>query len=485
MSGLFHIYNYNMTPRNSRHQNAVRRGLDRFLAWRETHISDKAFLFILATVVGLLAGTGAFILKRLVAAVSKLLTSHFTTDGANWWLLVIPLAGIILTGIFCRYIMHANLSNGTDQLIHDLKNKMYKLKSYITFSPILASSITLGFGGSSGSEGPIAYTGAAIGSNLARVCRMSPHLMMIMLGCGAGAGIAGIFKSPLGGALFTLEVLRMPLTTLSVLVLLVTVVTAAMTAFALSGFTLDIPFDGGAGFDAGLFPYIILLGVFCGFYSLYYSYIMKKVAKFLSYLRNPWVKNVIAGAVLSGLVFLFPTLYGEGYATIGKIINGNFTTILNDSLFAGGSGSWLLILVTGGTILAKCFATSVTNNGGGVSGNFAPTLFAGCMAGFFFASLLNTLFGLHLPVAHFAFYAMAGVMAGAIRAPLMAMFLTCEMGGAYAYFLPLMATAAISFGIVRLFTADSYFSHHLDRDNGLLEQMKREQEAAEGKKTRS
>ncbi|MCM1075882.1 MAG: chloride channel protein [Bacteroides sp.] len=447
--------------------------INKFVEWRAAHLSEKAFVFILGGVVGVLSGVGAFILKRLVAFISRHLTSGLHVGSGNWILLLLPLLGIVLTGIFCRYIVRAKLSNGTEQMIRDLKNKIYRLKSYLTFTPILASSLTLGFGGSAGSEGPIAYTGAAIGSNLARFFKMSPSMLRLMIGCGAGAGIAGIFKSPMGGALFTLEVLRMPMSTTSVILLLETVVIASMTAFALSGFTLDIPFDGGSGYGLDILPYIVLLGVFCGFYSLYYSFIMKKIGRLLHGIANKWLRNVVAGGFLASMVFLFPVLYGEGYATVGRIINGNFTTILNDSIFAGDSGSMLAVtLIVGAVAMVKCFVTSATNYGGGVSGDFAPTLFAGCMVGFFFASLTNILLGLHLPVAHFAFYAMAGVMAGAIRAPLMAMFLTCEMGGAYAYFFPLMLTAAISFGIVRLFTADSFFNRHLDRNNGLLSQIK-------------
>lgn len=445
--------------------------LHRFLHWRQNHISDTAFLFIVATLTGLLAGFGAFVLKRMIAGVSRLLTSELHQFSANWILLVIPLAGIILTGVFCRYILRINLTHGVKQLMTDLSRKVYRLRRALTYSPILASTITLGFGGSAGSEGPIAYTGAAIGSNMGRLFRFSPRMMMVIVGCGAGAGIAGIFKSPLGGALFTLEVLRMPLTTVSVMALLVAAVTAAMTAYVLSGCTLDIPFDQGLGFDPSLLPFVLLLGLFCGFYSLYYSYIMKSVGRFLGRLYNPWVKNITGGALLAVLVFLFPVLYGEGYGTVGKVINGDFSTLLNDSLFAGHSGAWILILFAGCVSLVKCFATSATNNGGGVSGDFAPTLFAGCMAGFFFASLLNQLFGMHLPTSHFAYFAMAGVMAGAIRAPLMAIFLTCEMGAAYSFFLPLTLTAAVSFGVVRLFTADSYFSRRQDRDNGLVSQI--------------
>lgn len=458
----------------------LRRVFTSFMKWRRHNIPDTAFLFIVATATGLLAGTGAFILKRMIAGVSHLLTGHLHTDSANWALLLIPVAGIVLTGMFCRYVLHHNLAHGVKQLMKSLSKKVYRLRPDLTFTPMLASTLTLGFGGSAGSEGPIAYTGAAIGSNMGRLFRFSPRMMSIMVGCGAGAGIAGIFKSPLGGALFTLEVLKLPLTTTAVMVLMVTTVTAAMTAYALSGCTLDIPFDQGIGFDTSLIPFVLLLGVFCGFYSLYYSFIMKKVQQMLDLIKNPWVRNVCGGAMLALLVFLFPTLYGEGYETIGRVINGNFSTLLNDSLFAADSGMWALTLFTGATLMVKCFATAATNGGGGVSGDFAPTLFAGCMAGFFFASLLNELFGLHLPPAHFAYFAMAGVMAGAIRAPLMAIFLTCEMGAAYSYFLPLMLTAAISFGVVRLFTADSFFSRRLDRNNGLIARMNRPRNQAAG-----
>lgn len=442
---------------------------DRILEWRRHHISDKAFLFILATVVGLLAGAGAFLLKFLIGHVSRFLVGHFHAGGANWALLVIPLLGILLTGIFCRYVMKAHLAHGTEQLLRDLKEKIYRLKSNVTYGPILASTITLGFGGSAGSEGPIAYTGAGIGSRLAQAFKLPPHAMMLLVGCGAGAGIAGIFKSPLGGALFTLEVLRVSMTTFSVLVLLVTTITAALTAYVLSGCTLDIPFDQSMAFDPSLLPWVVALGLFCGAYSLYYTYVMKKLGAFLEHLRSPWVKNLIGGAILAALVFCFPVLYGEGYGVVGKVINGDFSTLLSDSPFASlTSGPWLLIIFAGGTLLAKSFATSATNNGGGVSGDFAPTLFAGAMAGFFFASIVNLLFDLRLPVAHFAFYGMAGVMAGAIRAPLMAIFLTCEMGGAFPYLLPLTIVAAISFGLGRLATTDSFFTLHINRHNGWL-----------------
>lgn len=451
------------------------KSVGRLAVLRRRYISDKPFMFVLAAVVGVLAGTGAFILKHLIGYLSGWLTSGLRPEGANWLLLLLPVCGIMLTGIFCRYVLHKNLAHGVRQLMADLKNKDYRLSPRLTFTPMLASTLTLGFGGSAGSEGPIAYTGAAIGSNMARMFRLSPQMMMIMIGCGAGAGIAGIFKAPLGGALFTLEVLRMELTTMSVLVLLVCTITAAMTAFVLGGCTMDIPVGNIAAFDTSLIPCVILLGVFCGFYSLYYSYIMKMVERWLTKIRNPWVLNIAGGLILGGAVFVFPALYGEGYGVVGKVLNGDFAPVAADGMFSWGiTDVRLLLLVVAGTLVVKCFATSATNSGGGVSGDFAPTLFAGCMAGFLFASLMNYVFGMMLPVEQFALFGMAGVMAGAIRAPLMALVLTSEMAAAFDYFLPLMMVSAISFGVVRLFTFDDYYRSRMDRNNGLLSKVSKQ-----------
>ncbi|MCM1136976.1 MAG: chloride channel protein [Muribaculum sp.] len=442
--------------------------------WSRRHIPEKAFVFILGSVIGFIVGFGAFLLKKMIAFVSHLLTDHLHADSGNLILILIPLAGIILTGIICRYLFRDNLTDGVTMLMGELKKKMFKIRASRTVTFLLASTVTLGFGGSAGSEGPIANTGAAIGSNLAQRFRLPPDLLRVMIGCGAAAGIAGIFKSPLGGALFTLEVLRMELTTLSVLVLLVTTITAAMTAYLFSGGTLDLNFTPDYGFDLGLIPWVILLGIFCGLYSLYYTYFAKKIAQGLHLITNPWVKNVTAGVLLGCLVMIFPPLYGEGYNIIGEILNGSATAIFNDSIFFHDNGDTLsLLLVAGGVLLAKSFSMSATNHGGGVSGDFAPTLFAGSFAGLFFALGLNELFGVHLPVALFAYLGMAGVMAGAIRAPLMAIFLTCEMCGLYTFFFPLMVTSALGFGVVRLFTSDSYFTRKIDRHNGLIAHIKK------------
>lgn len=442
---------------------------DRFVAWRKKHFGAMPLLYILAFVIGLLSGVGAFLLKHMIGWVSGLLTSGLKPYGINPLLIVIPIAGIMLTGLLVRKVFKRPLANGVRRLKQMLHVGDYNLSAADMYMPMLASTVTLGFGGSAGSEGPIACTGAAIGGNLAKMFRLPPHTMMILIGCGAGAGIAGIFKAPLGGAFFTLEVLRMSLTTVSVMALIVATVTAGVTAFALGGFTPDISFDPVIVFDPHHIPAVLLLGIWCGFYSLYYSYIMKKVELWLGKLRRPWIRNLIAGSALGVALFLCPALYGEGYGVIDHVINGHYEAVVADGPLAGAlPGTWLMVVALALIIALKCFATSSTNNGGGVAGDFAPTLFAGAMAGMLFATVSNLLFDTMLPIPQCALIGMAGVMAGAIRAPLMATVLVSEMASAFHFFFPLLVVSAISFGIVRFFTFDDYYKPGLDRLNGLL-----------------
>lgn len=441
--------------------------------WCRRHLGVRPLAFIVATVIGLTAGLGAFLLKRAIDWLSKVLTSGLNAMGPDWLLVLLPVIGIVLTGILCRYVFRSDLSHGVRQLKQALKVHDYRRPASLMYSPLIASTITLGFGGSAGSEGPIAAVGAAIGSNIARVFRLDSHTMMIMLGCGAGAGIAGIFTAPIGGALFTLEVLRMSLTTYTVTLLLVSTLTAAMTAFLLSGCTVDIAISHVSTFDASLIGWVILLGIACGIYSLYYSYIVKRVEHLLNAIASPWVRNCLAGLALGLMFLLFPSLYGEGYGVIGHLINGNFSALTVDSIFAAdGSGGWLMAGIAAGVVALKCFATSATNSGGGVSGEFAPTLFAGSVMGYLFAVTANLFFDASLPVPLFAYLGLAGVMAGVIRAPLMAIFLTFELTGAYGLLLPLTITGAISFGTVRLYNDEDFYALSIELKKDIEKRLK-------------
>lgn len=436
---------------------SLSRRIVRLAQLRRKYLSDNTSMFVVAAIVGLITGMAAALLKWIIALISLLLTSGYHAAAANWQFLIIPVAGIVLTGIFVRYILRIDITNGTSKLISDVRHKMYRLNPRITYGSMIASSLTLGFGGSAGSEGPIAYVGAAIGSTLGRLARFSPRLMKIMMGCGAGAGIAGIFKAPVGGFLYTLEVLRMELSTISVMAVLTSAVIAAMTAFVCSGFTIDLVFDGIHTFDPSITVWYLILGLFCGIYALYYSTVMARMQRVYDHISNPWLRNLSGGVILAAAVFMFPVLYGEGYSSMARILACDSEVISGGSAFGLTTSASTILLMAGGILLLKSFASSAANSSGGVAGDFAPTLFAGCIAGFLFASFFNFAGLSSLSVADFAFVAMAGVMAGVVRAPLMALFLVVEMTGCYTLFLPALIVAAVSFGVVRLASRSRFF----------------------------
>ena len=424
---------------------------------RARNVSDYGIMFILAVAVGVAAGVCAAILKSSIAAVTSWLTSGLRLAGANWQLLVIPAAGIVLTGILLRYVLRVDVTHGTEKILRQLKAHDYFIRAKVIVAPMLGAIVTLGMGGSAGAEGPIAYTGGAIGSNSARLFGLNRNLERVLLGCGAAAGIAGIFKSPLGGFLFALEVLRIKTTTWSTVALLTASLTAAATAYVLSGFTFDLGAGGVHLYRPDLFGWYCLLGVTCGLYSYYYSHVMSLMSRRYGKISNPWLRNLAGGAVLAACLFIFPVLYGEGYEVMGRVMDNDSYSIGNGSMFEGLSHTWQLALVATGVWLAKPWACSASNSAGGVAGDFAPTLFAGCFVGLTFSLVLGNL-GIPLPEADFAYLGMGAVMAGAIRAPLMALFISLEMAACFAMFWPMLIVTSLSFFVVRLCTPHAFYS---------------------------
>lgn len=375
----------------------------RLLVWRERHIKEKTFVIILALVVGILGGFAALVLKWLIHAISGFLTAHMSISSGNYMYLLYPLAGILITSMYVKFVVRDNISHGVTRVLYALSQNKSRLKKHNMYTSVFASSITIGFGGSVGAEGPIVYTGAAIGSNLGRVFRMSPRILMILVGCGAAAGIAGIFKAPIAGMLFTLEVLMIDLTTVSVMPLLIASITAATMAYIFTGYDVEFFFVQSEPFQTWKIPYVIIMGVFLGFVSLYFTRTMNMMEKLFKKLQTPWKKIMVGGGLLALLVFLFPPLYGEGYTSITHLLNDNASTIVNNSIFYDDrTNVWWILGFIGALVLLKAFATSATNGGGGVGGTFAPSLFVGCMSGYFFAYGLNILFGLDLPCRNFA-----------------------------------------------------------------------------------
>ena len=443
----------------------------RLLIWREKHMKERTFVSLLSLVVGIACGLAAMVLKWLIHVISGALISDMNVSEGNWTFIIYPVIGVLLATLYVRYVVRDDISHGVTRVLYAISQNKSRLKPHNMYTSIVGSSITIGFGGSVGAEGPIVYTGAAIGSNLGQAFRLSPRVLMILVGCGAAAGIAGIFKAPIAGMLFTLEVLMLDLTTVTVMPLLISSISAASVAYIFTGYDLEFFFVQSEPFIMERLPYFIGLGVMCGLVSLYFTRVMFTMETFFrKRLILPWRKTVVGCAILATLVFLFPPLYGEGYGSINSLLNGNPGSIVDGSIFYGDrANAMFIVLYIGMIILLKAFATSATNGAGGVGGTFAPSLYVGCMTGFFFAYLLNNLgFGLDLSVKNFALMGMAGVMSGVMHAPLMGIFLTAEMTGGYELFLPLLIVSTLSYGTIKIFEPYSIYTMRLARRGELL-----------------
>lgn len=442
----------------------------KFLIWREHHISERKFVIFLALLVGVFGGLAAQLLKFLIHTISGLLTAHIDIHSGNYLYILLPTLGVVITALYVRYVVRDNISHGVTRVLWAISQNKSRLKRHNIYTSVIASSVTIGFGGSVGAEGPIVYTGASIGSNLGSLFRMSPRILMILVGCGAAAGIAGIFKAPIAGMLFTLEVLMLDLTTVSVMPLLISAITSATIAYMYTGFSFEFFYVQSEDFYIGRIPLVILLGVACGLVSLYFTRVMNMMENFFGRFKNRWIKTLTGCTILSALVFLFPPLYGEGYESIMGLLAGDTSSIVDGSIFYGDRGQvWFIILFIGLIILTKAFATSATNGAGGVGGTFAPSLYVGCMTGFLFAYAFNAMgFDMVLSNKNFALIGMAGVMSGVMHAPLMAIFLTAELTGGYDLFLPLLIVSTIAYGTIKIFEPYSIYTMRLAKQGKLL-----------------
>lgn len=439
-----------------------------FLQWREKHIKEKNFVLILAFVTGLICGFVALAFKWLIHFISSRLLLDINIADGNYIYLIYPFLGILLVSLYVRYVVHDNISHGVTRVLHAISQNKSRLKPHNCYTAVVSASVTIGFGGSVGAEGPIVSTGAAIGSNIGQWFRLSPRILMILVGCGAAAGISGIFKAPLAGALFTLEVLMLDMTTVSVMPLLIASITAATVSYVFSGYDFEFFFIQSEAFMMQRIPYVILLGVLCGFASLYFIKIISMMENFYASIKNPWKRVAIGGGFLAVLIFIFPPLYGEGYSAITSMINGDANSVLNGSIFYNDRNTiWVIALYIGLLCLTKAFATASTTGAGGVGGTFAPSLYMGCMTGYFFSYVLN-LFGIGLSVKNFALLGMCGLMSGVMHAPLMGIFLTAELTGGYELFLPLLIVSTISYCTIIAFEPYSIYAIRLAKRGELL-----------------
>ena len=424
--------------------------------------------------VGITCGIAAQLLKFLIHLISSALTSHFSNTTENYLYLVYPVVGIILTVLFVKYVVKDNISHGVTKVLYAISRRKSRLKLRNTYASLVSSAITIGFGGSVGAEGPIVFTGAAIGSNVGQAFRMSPKVLMILVGCGAAAGIAGIFRAPIAGMLFTLEVLMLDLTGLTVMPLLLSSIAGATVAYVLEGYNAEFFFAQSEPFTTSRIPWTVALGVVCGLMSFYFTKVMFMMESMFKKVRQQWMRIVAGGALIASLVFVFPPLYGEGYGAVNHLLDGDVGGVMNGSFFyVDRDNVWFLVLFIGAITLMKAFATSATNGAGGVGGTFAPSLFVGALTGFLFAFVVNNLdLGLTLSQKNFTLMGMAGVMAGVMHAPLMAIFLTAEMTGGYDLFLPLLIVSALAYFTIQCFTPYSIYTMRLAKAGDLVTHQK-------------
>lgn len=444
----------------------------RFWRWREEHVSERAFVLALAFLVGFFSAIAAFVLHWVINQIAALLTSSFDKTGANWLYLVYPVVGIFFTSLFVRYIVKDNISHGITRILYAISSKRSRLRGHNCWSSVVASGITIGFGGSVGAEAPIVLTGSAIGSNLGKLFHMDNKTLMLLVGCGAAGAISGIFKAPIAGLVFTLEVLMIDLTMASLLPILVSCVTATCFTYIFRGSTSLFSFYLDIEWPVERVPANILLGVFCGLVSLYFIRTMTFCENiFAKFKDKPYMKLLLGGSVLSLLIFLFPSLFGEGYRSINLLLNGktqaDWDGVMSNSLFAGETN--MLVVYVALVILFKVFATSATNGGGGCGGTFAPSLFIGCFSGFLFARLWNIYnIGVYVPEKNFALLGMAGVMSGVMHAPLTGIFLIAETTGGYNLLVPLMIVSVCSYLTIYIFEPHSIYGMRLARQGKLI-----------------
>lgn len=446
--------------------------LSRFDVWRQKHISDRELVLVLAFAIGFLASLAAYILHIIIGQIEELVTSGFHVMTINWLYLLYPVIGIWLTSLFVKYIVRDNISHGITRVLYAISTKQSRLKAHNTWSSIVASAITIGFGGSVGAEAPIVLTGSAIGSNLGRIFHLDNRTLMLLVGCGATAAVSGIFKAPIAGLVFTLEVLMVDLTMASLLPILISSVTATCFSYFFTGGSPMYHFQMDYLWSLERVPPTILLGIACGFISLYFMRLMSWCENGYGKLsKYPYLKLLVGGLVLSSLIFLFPSLYGEGYNSLRLFIEGkteaDWMQVMSGSMFAGQTN--LLVLYVGFVMLTKVFATSATNGAGGCGGTFAPALFIGGFGGFFFARLWNIQqLGVYVPEKNFTLYGMAAVMAAVMHAPLTGIFLIAELTGGYQLFIPLIIVTICSYLTINIFEHHSIYAVRLAKQGKLL-----------------
>ena len=460
---------------------AVHRWLHPILAWRARHVSERMYMLLLSVLVGAGAGLAAVVLKVSVRWGQEMLQMGISEPKRVFALSVYPIIGITLTALFTKLFLGGQLGRGIGPIIYNTAREGSVVPRSKLYSQLITAFLTVTFGGSAGTEAPISVTGAALGSNAGRVLHLDRRRRRLLTGCGAAAGVAAIFNSPIAGVLFAVETILLELPAQYFIPLLISSATATVISKALYAGQPFVLITTSWPVEA--VPFYVLLGLFTAFFSVYMIRTYHWFEHFFE--RWPglnWRKVLLGGTALGGLIFLFPTLYGEGYNTVQLLLSGHAERITDGSIFSvyQDNNPWLLLVLVLFSLMLKVVATSITVGAGGNGGMFGSSLFAGALAGFFFARLINLSGLVHIPEIHFVVLGMAGTLAGVIHAPLTAIFLIAEITGGYALFVPLMLVSSSSYLITKYFEPYSVYTRKLanrgvdvyaNRDQGLLAQL--------------
>ena len=431
-------------------------------------MAERDLMMILSLFVGVACGIAAVALKTAIEFIHHSLTSWFDGSAYNFLYLIYPGVGMLIAMLFVRYVVKDNIGHGVTKVLLAVSKNESKIRSHNMWTSVAASSVTIGFGGSVGAEAPIVYTGAAIGSNVARYMGLSYKNMTILLGCGAAGAVAGIFKAPLAGVLFTLEILLFNISMTSLLPLLLSTISATVISYIFLG---DAPaFDCTLSeFQMGNIPFYLILGVFCSACSVYFTRMTLWLEDKIKSIHRPFVRWAVSASCLGLLIFLFPPLYGEGYGHLHTLLNGGMIQMEGETVLAFFMHTpWTIPVFFLLILLLKVFSMSFTNAGGGVGGTFGPTLFIGAIAGFVVSRTINLIGGPLVPEQNFVLVGMAGLMAGVMQAPMTAIFLIAEISGGYELLIPLILTATVSYGITRSIEPYSIYTKRIAKKGELL-----------------
>ncbi len=445
------------------------RFFNKILHTRIFNLDQVRLVYILSLVVGLLSALAAGLLKNAIHFTHKWVTGDITAESHNFLYLAFPLAGMLLTLLFVKFIVKDSIGHGISRILHAISRRKSHLRSHNSWTSLVASTLTIGFGGSVGAEAPIVLTGSAIGSTIGQAFKLNYRNITLLIGCGAAGAVAGIFKAPIAGIVFVLEILMLDLTISSIVPLLISSVTAATVAYFLMGDKVLFSFNIVEAFNLSNIPWYLILGVISGLISLYFSKMTLFLESRYEKITNIWFRLVLGGTILGGLIYLFPPFYGEGYDTIMALLQGNEDLVFENTVFSRFSDSFIgVALFMAGLVFLKVIASSSTNGAGGVGGIFAPTLFIGGVNGYLVAGLLKKFVSIDLPDNRFVLVGMAGMMAGVMHAPLTAIFLIAEITGGYSLLIPLIITSTAAYITVRGFEKHSIYHKELARRGELI-----------------